>query len=122
MIQRGKEVEMVADNLASVDSGLPVTVLACRWKSWLSPPSLKRTNSGELQIPAGALGAGPRARFRLEHEGDALRLIPEAPHALWETLPPHERARTFRDWVTQLPKRRGPAIPAEALRRENLYD
>ena len=89
----------------------------------MAEPTILETNaSGELQIPADALGAGPRARFRLEHEGDALRLIPEAPHALWETLPPHERARTFRDWVTQLPKRRGPATPAEALRRENLYD
>ena len=86
-------------------------------------PTILETNaSGELQIPAGVLGAGPRARFRLEHEGQALRLIPEAPHALWEALPSHERARTFRDWVARLPKRKGPPIPADALRRENLYD
>jgi hypothetical protein len=65
----------------------------------MAEPTILETNaSGELQIPAGALGAGPHARFRLEHEGDALRLIPEAPHALWDTLPPRERARTFRDW------------------------
>jgi hypothetical protein len=89
----------------------------------MAEPTILETNaSGELQIPAGVLGVGPRARFRLEHEGRALRLIPETPHALWETLPPHERARNFRDWVTRLPKRIGPAIPAEALRRENLYD
>ena len=86
------------------------------------PTILETDASGELQIPAGALGAGPRARFRLEHEGNALRLIPEGPRARWETLPPQERARTFRDWVTRLPKRGDPAIPAEALRRENFYD
>ena len=89
----------------------------------MAEPTILETNeSGELQIPAGALGAGPRARFRLEHEGSVLRLIPEASHALWKSLPPRERARTFRDWVTRLPKRSGPPIPAEALRRENLYD
>ena len=89
----------------------------------MAEPTILETNaSGELQIPAGALGAGPHARFRLEQEGGALRLIPEAPRALWESLPPHERARTFRDWVARLPKRTGPALPAEALRRENLYD
>jgi hypothetical protein len=89
----------------------------------MAEPTILETNaSGEIQIPAGTLGAGPRARFRLEREGNALRLIPDVPHALWETLPPHERARTFRAWVARLPKRRGPAIPAEALRREDLYD
>jgi hypothetical protein len=89
----------------------------------MAEPTILETNaSGELQIPAGALGAGPRARFRLEHEGNALRLIPEASRPLWESLAPDERVRTFRDWVTRLPKRKGPAIPAEALRRENLYD
>ena len=89
----------------------------------MAEPTILETNaSGELQIPSDVLGAGPRVRFRLEHEGPALRLIPETPHALWETLPPQEPARTFRDWVTRLPKRKGPPIPAEALRRENLYD
>jgi hypothetical protein len=89
----------------------------------MAEPTILETNAkGELQIPAEVLGAGPRARFRLEHEGPSLRLVPEARHALWESLPPHERARTFRDWITRLPKRKGLPIPAEALRRENLYD
>jgi len=87
-----------------------------------NPTVLETNESGELQIPAGILGAGPRARFRLEHEGDALRLVPEAPRPFWETASPSERVRTFRDWVARFPKRRGSAIPAEALRRENLYD
>jgi hypothetical protein len=87
----------------------------------MEPTILETNASGELEIPAEVLGAGPHARFRLEQEGQTLRLIPEA-RPFWETLPPDERARTFREWVARLPKRRGPAIPAEALRRENLYD
>ena len=88
----------------------------------MAEPTILETNaSGELEIPAGILGAGPHARFRLEHDGQILHLIPEA-HPLWDVLSPDERARTFRDWVARLPKRGGPAIPGEALRRENLYD
>lgn len=84
------------------------------------PTSLETNARGELEIPAGVLSAGPHARFRLEEEGPILRLVPEAhPHS--ETRSPDERARTFHEWVARLPKRRGPAIPAEALRRENLY-
>ena len=80
----------------------------------MADPTVLETNeSGELQIPAGVLGAGPHARFRLEHDGEALRLIP---------VTPEERVRSFHDWVARLPKRKGPPIPAEALRRENLYD
>ena len=86
-------------------------------------PTILETNAtGELQIPAGALGAGPGARFRLEHEGNAIRLIPEVKRALWETLSPEERARTFLDWVARLPKRGSPPLPAEALSRESMYD
>jgi hypothetical protein len=86
------------------------------------PKVLETNESGELQIPAGVLGAGPHARFRLEHDGEALRLIPEAPRSVWKDLTPDERVRSFHDWVALLPKRKGPPIPAEALRRENLYD
>ena len=85
-------------------------------------PMILETNArGELEIPAGVLGAGPHARFRLEQEGQILRLVPEA-HTLWESRSPAERARAFHEWVARLPKRKGPGIPAEALRRENLYD
>ena len=88
----------------------------------MAEPTILETNAGgELQIPAGILGAGPHARFRLEQEGQTLRLVPET-HPLLETPSPDDRARTFHEWVARLPKRRGPAIPAEALRRENLYD
>ena len=88
----------------------------------MTEPTILETNArGELEIPAGVLGAGPHARFRLEQEGPILRLVPEA-HPLGTTLSPDERVRTFHEWVAQLPKRKGPAIPAETLRRENLYD
>ena len=89
----------------------------------MTEPTILETNdAGDLQIPAGAVGAGPHARFRLEHQANALRLIPEAKQFLWETLSPQDRARNFREWVAGLPKRSGPALPAEALRRENFYD
>ncbi|MBI4873539.1 MAG: hypothetical protein HY822_02775 [Acidobacteria bacterium] len=84
--------------------------------------TLETNSSGELRIPAGVLGAGPGTRFRLEQDGQALRLIPESPQSLWETLPPDQRARTFRDWVARLPKRTGDALPAETLRREKSYN
>jgi hypothetical protein len=88
----------------------------------MTEPTILETNArGELEIPAGGLGAGPHARFRLEREGQTLRLVPEA-HPLWETLSPADRARSFHEWVARLPKRKGPAIPAEALRREDLHD
>ena len=61
------------------------------------------------KMSAGALGAGPGTRFRLEHEGNAIRLIPEAKQAFWEILSPGERVRTFLDWVAGLPKRGSPA-------------
>jgi hypothetical protein len=99
----------------------PIRVLACKWEIMTEPTILETNARGELEIPAGVLGAGPHARFRLEQEGRTLRLVPET-HPLWETLSPDDRARAFHEWVARLPKRRGPAIPAEALRRENLYD
>ena len=88
----------------------------------MTEPTILETNArGELEIPAGILGAGPHARFRLEQEGQTLRLVPET-HPLLATPSPDDRARTLHEWVARLPKRRGSAIPAEALRRENLYD
>jgi len=37
-------------------------------------------------------------------------------------LSPEQRAKRFRQWVDSMPKREGPPIPDEALRRENMYD
>ena len=83
---------------------------------------LETNARGELRIPTGLLGAGPRVRFRVEQEGQALRLVPESSASTWHLRSPAERARAFHDWVVRLPKRSGPAIPADALRREDLYD
>ena len=86
----------------------------------MSQPTVLETNeNGALQIPARVLGAGPHVRFRVEHEGEALRVTREAQRRVWEAGAA-ERVRAFREWVARLPKRAGPAIPAEALRRENL--
>lgn len=83
---------------------------------------LETNDSGDLRIPAAVVGAGPRARFRLEHEGEALRLVPEVRVRLWEVLPAAERVRALREWVSGLPRRGKPPLASEALRRENLYD
>jgi hypothetical protein len=89
----------------------------------MAEPKVFETNeSGKLQIPAGILGAGPHARFRPEHDGETPRWIREAPRGVWEDRTPDERVRSFHDWVARLPKRKDLPIPAEALRRENLYD
>jgi hypothetical protein len=85
------------------------------------PTVLETNEKGALQIPAGVLGAGPHVRFRVEHEGEAFRLTREVQDRGWDTGA-GERVRAFREWVARLPKRTGPAIPAEGLRRENLYD
>ena len=81
---------------------------------------LETNDRGELEIPAGVLGAGPHARFRLQHDGAALRLIPEA--FVGQEVSPESRAATFRRWVTQLPARTAAPIAADELHRENLYD
>jgi hypothetical protein len=79
---------------------------------------LETNENGALQIPAGVLKAGPHVRFRVEHEGDAVHLIRDLKQP--DVLP--NRVLAFREWLAGLPKRSGPPIPAEALRRENLYD
>ena len=39
-----------------------------------------------------------------------------------KTATPQQRAARFRQWADSMPKRDGPPIPDEALRRENMYD
>ena len=38
----------------------------------------------------------------------------------WETATPAERAEAFRQWASS--HKGGPGLPAEALRREHMYD
>jgi hypothetical protein len=88
----------------------------------MTEPTILETNAqGELEIPAGILGAGPHVRFRLEQDGQSLRLVPEPP-PLEATQSANARAQAFHEWVAGLPKGSGPALSAEALRRENFYD
>lgn len=86
-------------------------------------PTIIETNDiGELQIPARVINAGPHTRFRLEQDGNVLKLIPESSPKGWKSLTQSVRSRAFQDWAEKLPARNGPEIPDEALRRENLYD
>lgn len=45
-----------------------------------------------------------------------------ADYPAWLDRTPAERAAAWRAWVASLPRREGPPIPDEALRRENMYD
>lgn len=87
----------------------------------MSEPVVLETNEdGTLQIPAGVLGTGPHVRFRVERQGGAVRLVPVGEREPSEETAP--RIRLFREFLQRFPRHAGPPIPAEALRRENLYD
>src|ERR1017187_10667517 len=66
MIQRGKRVEMGADNLAKVDSGLPPTL--ARWRR------LWGQSGDSYPIPKTGIGSSPRFEASC------------APGALWGSL------------------------------------
>lgn len=41
---------------------------------------------------------------------------------LWQTLPKEQWLATFRQWIESHDDINAPPLPAEALRRENLYE
>lgn len=41
--------------------------------------------------------------------------------ATWQKATPVERARNFREWVSQLPNN-SPSLPDEALSRDSIYE
>jgi len=45
----------------------------------------------------------------------------ESSAPLWQKLTPQERAREFRDWVSQLPQT-SPSLPDESFSRERIYE
>ena len=45
----------------------------------------------------------------------------ESLHPLWQRVTPTERAREFREWVSQLPKN-SPSLPNEAISRDSIYE
>jgi len=88
---------------------------------------------GTIHLPRELLGDTPLpARYILEAQGDVLTLrkldesfnreMLDMPHSAWFDRTPAERAAAIHDWIASLPRREGPPIPDEALRRENLYD
>ncbi|MBW4684593.1 MAG: hypothetical protein KME40_05710 [Komarekiella atlantica HA4396-MV6] len=39
----------------------------------------------------------------------------------WQRVTPIERAKEFREWISQLPKN-SPSLPNEAFNRDSIYD
>lgn len=85
--------------------------------------SIEITDHGDLQYApivvgeAGAhieLVADPATGYLMLRRADG-----ELP--FWKRATPAERAEAFRKWADE-PRPSAPAIPDEALRRENLYD
>jgi hypothetical protein len=77
---------------------------------------------GTLRLPADVLAAiGPLARFALEVQGATLVLRPVERMPLWQSATPEERAGAVRHWARQ-ERPTAPPLPAEALRREHLYE
>ena len=65
----------------------------------------------------------PHARYSLEEENGDLKLrlkVTEEEKPFWMTATPEERAADFRQWVASHTD--GPNLPAEALRRESIYE
>lgn len=77
---------------------------------------------GVLRLPTDVLAAiGLPGRFVLEVQGGIVVLRPVEGAPLWQTGTPRERAEAVRRWARQ-ERPVAPPLPAEALRREHLYD
>jgi hypothetical protein len=86
-------------------------------------PILEVSDDGVLHVPGEFLaGAQPHAQFELDVLGEAVVLRPAGKERpFWRQATPGERAEAFERWAsTSLPE--APDLPAEALRREGLYD
>lgn len=85
---------------------------------------------GALYLSAEVLGnAKPRTRYEVKTHGKMLVLVrvvdvesrPSAERPFYETATPEQRAEAFRQWANE-ERPPAPALPDEALRRENMYD
>ncbi|MCX7428413.1 MAG: hypothetical protein NTW96_22640 [Planctomycetia bacterium] len=86
-------------------------------------PILEVGDDGVLRVPGEWLaGAGPHARFELDVLGDVAVLRPAGgERPFWRQATPSQRADAFAEWASAaLPE--APDLPAESLRREELYD
>jgi hypothetical protein len=85
-------------------------------------PILEVSEDGSLHIPNEMLGGvGPHAQVEVEHIGDITLLRPTEVR-----LPPvgnssAAKADALRSWA-ELPRPNAPDLPAQALRREYLYE
>lgn len=85
--------------------------------------------NGEVRLPAEVHSWKPHTQLQVAAEGEKLVIAPaqkaaiaDESAALWYSRTPAERAAAFRELTATLPRREGPEIPDEALRRENMYD
>jgi hypothetical protein len=80
---------------------------------------------GSLRLPPELLEpVRPHTRFVVQRVGEMLTLRPEGVNLpFWATATPEERAADFLRWMASIrAQERGPALPAEALSRENIYE
>jgi hypothetical protein len=85
-------------------------------------PILEVADDGMLHVPGEMLpGARPHAQFELEHVGNVALLRP-ARSSEREPYPvtPAARVKAFEHWL-ESPRPESPDLPADCLRRENLY-
>jgi hypothetical protein len=81
--------------------------------------------NGTIQLPPEILAQVKlNTPYEIHAENAKLVLEPatEKEQPFWKTATPEQRAERFREWADSIPKREGPPIPDEALRRENMYD
>lgn len=80
--------------------------------------------NGTVQLPPEILARiQPGAAYEVHTENARVVMEPVVKQEpFWKTATPAERVERFQRWVDHMPKRDGPPIPDEALRRENLYD
>ena len=80
--------------------------------------------NGTVQLPPEILAlVRPGTPYEVHTENARVVLEPAVEQEpFWKTATPAERVERFLRWVDNMPKREGPAIPDEALRREHMYD
>ncbi len=86
-------------------------------------PILEVSDDGVLRVPGDLLPrAQPHAKFEVDVLGEVVVLRPAGPERpFWRQASPGQRAEAFEQWAsTSRPESRD--LPAEALRREGIYD
>ena len=86
-------------------------------------PILEVSDDGVLHVPGELLaGAQPHAQFELDVLGEVVVLRPAGTdRPFWRQATSRARADAFEQWANTSPPD-APDLPAEALRREGIYD